>query len=81
MSVIVISWFTSPLLAGIAGAILFLFTRHAGAPWLPLPPPPPLPAPLLLHAAGSLQAFPPRSSTQGQLQSHIKEAHAARAPT
>ncbi|PRW33685.1 2,3-bisphosphoglycerate-independent phosphoglycerate mutase isoform B [Chlorella sorokiniana] len=29
VSVIVISWFTSPLLAGICGAILFLFTRHA----------------------------------------------------
>ncbi|KAI7842860.1 hypothetical protein COHA_003478 [Chlorella ohadii] len=29
VSVIVISWFTSPLLAGIGGAILFLFTRHA----------------------------------------------------
>lgn len=27
---IVISWFTSPLLAGIVGAILWLFTRHAG---------------------------------------------------
>lgn len=27
---IIISWFTSPLLAGIGGAILFLFTRHAG---------------------------------------------------
>lgn len=30
VSVIIISWFTSPLLAGIGGAILFLFTRHAG---------------------------------------------------
>ncbi|PSC75765.1 sodium phosphate symporter [Micractinium conductrix] len=29
VSVIVISWFTSPLLAGLAGAGLFLFTRHA----------------------------------------------------
>ncbi|KAL4858996.1 Phosphate-repressible phosphate permease pho-4 [Chlorella vulgaris] len=29
VSVIVISWFTSPLLAGIVGAILWLFTRHA----------------------------------------------------
>lgn len=29
VSVIVISWFTSPLLSGIGGAILFLFTRHA----------------------------------------------------
>jgi hypothetical protein len=29
VSVIVISWFTSPLLAGIGGAGLFLFTRHA----------------------------------------------------
>ena len=30
VSVIIISWFTSPLLAGLGGAILFLFTRHAG---------------------------------------------------
>lgn len=29
VSVIVISWFTSPILAGLGGAILFLFTRHA----------------------------------------------------
>ncbi|KAL4434398.1 hypothetical protein ABPG75_000839 [Micractinium tetrahymenae] len=29
VSVIVISWFTSPLLCAIAGAALFLFTRHA----------------------------------------------------
>lgn len=29
MSVIVISWFTSPLLSGVGGALLFLFTRHA----------------------------------------------------
>lgn len=29
VSVIVISWFTSPLLAGLGGATLFLFTRHA----------------------------------------------------
>jgi len=37
VSVIVISWFTSPLLSGLAGAALFLFTRHAGEPeagWL-----------------------------------------------
>jgi phosphate/sulfate permease len=29
VSVIVISWFTSPLLSSIGAAILFLFTRHA----------------------------------------------------
>lgn len=29
VSVIVISWFTSPVLSGIAGGALFLFTRHA----------------------------------------------------
>ncbi|PSC75854.1 sodium phosphate symporter [Micractinium conductrix] len=29
VSVIIISWFTSPLLAGLCGAGLFLFTRHA----------------------------------------------------
>ena len=34
VSVIIISWFTSPLLAGLCGAGLFLFTRHAGG--LPL---------------------------------------------
>jgi len=32
VSVIIISWFTSPLLSGIGGAALFLFTRHAGKP-------------------------------------------------
>lgn len=32
VSVIVISWFTSPILCAIAGAGLFLFTRHAGEP-------------------------------------------------
>ena len=37
VSIIVISWFTSPILSAIAAVILFLFTRHAGETRRPFP--------------------------------------------